>query len=46
VYVTTSGSGEKMRYRVRVGPLPDRAAAEKTLARLHKDGLAASLVPP
>jgi DedD protein len=46
VYVTTSGSGEKMRYRVRVGPLPDRAAAEKTLARLRKDGLAASLVPP
>jgi DedD protein len=33
-------------YRVRVGPLPDRASAERTIARLGKVGDSASVVSP
>jgi DedD protein len=45
-YVSPSGSGAALRYRVRVGPLADRGAALRTLAKFKNEGLSASLVPP
>jgi cell division septation protein DedD len=45
-YVSTSGAGKSLRYRVRVGPLADRAAAERMLAKLKSEGQAASVVAP
>jgi DedD protein len=45
-YVSSSGKGASLRYRVRIGPLADRGAAERTQSKLKKAGLSASLVPP
>jgi DedD protein len=46
VYVLTGGSGASARYRVRVGPLADRDAAERTAAKLKSIGHVSSLVAP
>ena len=46
VYSSPTGSGSGARYRVRVGPLSDRAAAERTLAKLKNAGHAGALVSP
>jgi DedD protein len=46
VYMSNEGSGSAARYRVRVGPLSDRDAAERTIARLKQSGHAATLVAP
>jgi DedD protein len=46
VYVLPGGSGASARYRVRVGPLPDRGSAERTAAKLKSIGHASSLVAP
>ena len=45
-YDSAIGVGQAQRFRVRVGPLPDRAAADRTLARLKALGHSASVVPP
>jgi DedD protein len=46
VYVVSGGSGASVRYRVRIGPLADRASAERTVAKLKSIGHASSLVAP
>jgi cell division septation protein DedD len=46
LYVSSSGKGASLRYRVRIGPLSDRDAAERVVAKLKKEGQSASLVPP
>jgi cell division septation protein DedD len=46
LYVSSSGKGAALRYRVRIGPLADRDAAERVVAKLKKEGQSASLVPP
>lgn len=46
VYDSATGAGRAQRFRVRVGPLPDRAAAERTIAKLKALKHAASVVPP
>lgn len=46
VYVISSGSGPTLRYRVRVGPLRDREAAEHAIAKLKSEGHPATLVAP
>jgi DedD protein len=46
LYVSSSGKGAALRYRVRIGPLADRDAAERVVAKLRKEGQSASLVPP
>jgi DedD protein len=46
VYVLSGGSGAATRHRVRVGPLTDRDAAERTAAKLKALGHASSLVSP
>jgi DedD protein len=46
VYVLPGGSGALLRYRVRIGPMPDRSAAAQTVAKLKSLGQVASLVPP
>ncbi|MDP8983648.1 MAG: SPOR domain-containing protein [Pseudomonadota bacterium] len=45
-YVSASGKGAALRYRVRIGPIADRGAAERVRLKLVKGGYAASLVPP
>jgi len=45
-YVSSSGAGRSLRYRVRVGPMADRAAAERAIARLSKEGHSAGVVAP
>jgi cell division septation protein DedD len=45
-YVSSSGVGTSMRYRVRVGPLSDRGTAAHTVAKLKEAGLTATIVPP
>ncbi len=45
-YIVPSGTGKSLLYRVRVGPMADRAAAEKAIARLRQEGHAASVVAP
>jgi DedD protein len=45
-YMSAGGSGAAPRYRVRIGPLSDREAAERTAARLKSLGRVSSLVPP
>jgi DedD protein len=45
-FLSSTGSGRALRYRVRVGPVADRAAAEKVIVKLHKAGHAATLVVP
>lgn len=46
VYVLPGGSGPLLRYRVRIGPMPDRSAATQTMAKLKSLGQVASLVSP
>jgi DedD protein len=46
VYVVPGGSGPSLRYRVRIGPMPDRSTATQAVAKLKSMGQAASLVPP
>ncbi len=45
-YVAPGGSGSALRYRVRMGPLADRAAAERALAKLKAQGHPATIVTP
>ena len=45
-YVLSSGKGTKLRFKVRIGPLADRAAAERLRLKLAKDGHAGRLVAP
>jgi DedD protein len=44
--VSSGGSGRASRFRVRVAPLADRAAADRMVARLKQEGHAASVVAP
>jgi DedD protein len=46
VYVISSGSGASLRYRVRMGPLPDRSAAERAVVKLKAAGHPATIVTP
>jgi DedD protein len=46
VYVISSGSGPSLRYRVRMGPMPDRGAAERAVVKLKAAGHAATIVTP
>jgi len=46
VYVLTGGSQSSVRYRVRIGPMADRAAAAQAMAKLKAQGHVSSLVPP
>jgi DedD protein len=46
VYVLPGGSGTSVRYRVRVGPLANRDAADRTAAKLKSIGHVSSLVAP
>lgn len=45
-YVAPGGSGSALRYRVRMGPLADRGAAERALAKLKAQGHSATIVTP
>jgi DedD protein len=45
-YVAPIGSGAALRFRVRVGPFAERAAAERVLAKLKSQGLTGTLEPP
>jgi DedD protein len=45
-YVLSSGKGTEQRFKVRVGPVADRASAERLRQKLAKDGHAGSLVAP
>jgi len=45
-YVSPIGSGTTLRFRVRVGPFAERAAAQRELEKLKSQGLAATLEPP
>jgi cell division protein FtsN len=46
VYIVSSGVGPSLRYRVRMGPLGDRSAAERAVAKLKAAGHAATIVTP
>jgi DedD protein len=46
LYLISSGSGASLRYRVRMGPLADRGAAERAVTRLKAQGHAATIVTP
>jgi DedD protein len=46
VYVVSSGSGAAIRHKVRIGPLADRMAAERLLAKLKTQKYSASIVAP
>jgi DedD protein len=45
-HVVSSGTGAAQRYRVRIGPLPDRNTALQRIAKLKKAGMSASLIAP
>jgi DedD protein len=45
-YVISSGSGSAARFKVRIGPLADRAAAEREVDKLKTAGHAATVVAP
>jgi DedD protein len=45
-YVSLSGKGAALRYRVRIGPLADRGSAERVRLKLVKEGHPATLVAP
>ena len=45
-YVLSSGSGSSLRYRVRMGPLADRASAERAVIKLKAQGHPATIVTP
>jgi len=44
--VSATGVGSAARYRVRIGPVADREAAERLIGRLKTLGNVATLVPP
>ena len=46
VYDSAIGAGQAQRFRVRVGPLSDRAAADRTIAKLKALGHSGSVVSP
>jgi DedD protein len=46
IYVISSGSGPSLRYRVRLGPLADRGAAERAVVKLKAEGHPATIVTP
>ncbi|MGO9935360.1 MAG: SPOR domain-containing protein [Steroidobacteraceae bacterium] len=46
VYVLSGGSGQNLRYRVRVGPLSDREAADRAAAQLKSLDHASTFVAP
>ena len=46
VYALSAGSGRALRIRVRIGPLPDRSAAERTVTKLKSLGHDSSVVTP
>jgi DedD protein len=46
LYLVSSGSGASLRYRVRMGPLADRGAAERAVTKLKAAGHAATIVTP
>jgi DedD protein len=46
VYVLSGGAGSTLRYRVRIGPLSDREAAQRTAAKLKSLGHVSSMVAP
>jgi len=46
VYIVSSGAGSSLRYRVRMGPLGDRSAAERAAAKLKAAGHPATIVTP
>jgi len=45
-YVISSGSRSSARFKVRIGPLADRAAAEREVDKLKTAGHAATVVAP
>ena len=45
-YLVSSGSGPSLRYRVRMGPLADRGAAERAVTKLKAEGHPATIVTP
>jgi cell division septation protein DedD len=45
-YMSAEGSGAAMRFRVRVGPLADRDAAGRIVAKLQSLGHASAIVSP
>jgi len=45
-YVAPGGAGSALRYRVRMGPLADRGAAERALTKLKAQGHPATIVTP
>jgi DedD protein len=45
-YLASSGSGASLRYRVRMGPLADRGAAERAVTKLKAEGHPATIVTP
>lgn len=45
-YVVSGGSGRSLRYRVRMGPLADRSAAERAAGKLKAHGHPATVVTP
>jgi DedD protein len=45
-YVSSGGSGQSVRYRVRIGPLADREAADRTVSKLKSLGHVSTLVAP
>jgi DedD protein len=45
-YVSSGGSGQSLRYRVRIGPLADREAAERTAGRLKSLKHDSTIVAP
>ena len=46
VYLSSGGSGQALRYRVRIGPLADRNTAERTAAKLKSLGHVSTIVAP
>jgi DedD protein len=46
VYLSSGGSGQGLRYRVRIGPLADRDTAERTAAKLKSLGHVSTIVAP
>jgi DedD protein len=45
-YVISSGSGSSSRFRVRMGPMPDRATAAREVDKLKAVGHVATIVAP
>lgn len=45
-YLVPSGSGSSSRFRVRIGPMPDREAAQREVDKLKAAGHAVTIVAP